>query len=158
MTPPGEHVMTRIDQAQTDVADQLRRADAKAASLLPLFGGFLAGVVALTTRSMPAVVEVLLWLSALPMTASVLLLLSAVRPRISKHGRFGFALFAEFADRPSDLLTALAEETSIVAQAVVVCRSSVIVQLKYGRVRRAVDLLICGLLVLVVALVVTAVA
>ena len=84
MSESSDQVVARIDKAQADVADQLRRADTKAATLLPLFGGFLAGVVALTTRSLPTAAEVVLWLAAAPMALSVLLLLSAVRPRISK--------------------------------------------------------------------------
>lgn len=49
----SDQVLARVEQAQADVADQLRRADAEAGALLPLFGGFLAGAVALTTRALP---------------------------------------------------------------------------------------------------------
>jgi hypothetical protein len=158
MTSYDDQVVARIDSAQADVADQLRRADTKAATLLPLFGGFLAGVVALTTRSLPAVAEVFLWLAAAPMACSVLLLLSAVRPRISKRVRYGFAHFASYVERPSDLLEQFQNEPPAVARAVDVCHLSVIAQAKYAGVRRAVDLLYVGLLLLGVALVVTAVS
>lgn len=157
MSENSDQVTARIDKAQADVADQLRRADTKAATLLPLFGGFLAGVVALTTRSLPVAAEAVLWLAAAPMAFSVLLLLSAVRPRISKGARYGFAHFAGYVERPSELLEQFENETSPTVLAVDVCRLSVIAQAKYANVRRAVDLLMAGLLLLGVALTVTAV-
>ena len=61
MAEVGAHVVKRVEQAQAEVADQMRQTTTKAAALLPVFGGFLAGVVALTTRSLPVVAEVLLW-------------------------------------------------------------------------------------------------
>lgn len=157
MAEYSDQVLARIGQAQADVADQLRRADTKAASLLPLFSGFLAGVVALTTRGLPTLAEVILWLSAVPMAVSVVLLLSAVRPRFSKGARYGFPHFASYVARPSELLDQLESETPATAMAVDVCRLSVIAQAKYVDVRRAVDLLLVGLLLLGIALVVTAV-
>jgi hypothetical protein len=148
----------RIEQAFTDVTDQLRRADTKAASLLPLFGGFLAGVVALSTRSMPVVSVVLLWLSAMPMVLAVLLLLNAVRPRFDDNAAFGFPRLVRFTGRPSELLSELAEESPLTAQAVEVSTLANIVRAKYRRVRTAVDLLVLGLLTLAVSLTVMAVA
>ncbi|RAS58890.1 hypothetical protein C8D87_11760 [Lentzea atacamensis] len=153
----SEQVLARVEQAQADVADQLRRADTKVALLLPLFGGFLAGVVALTTRGLPVVAEVLVWLAALPMFLSVLLLLSAVRPRFRVGDRYGFPHFAGFVERPSELLEQFDAEMPATAVAVDVCRLSVIVRAKYTAVRRAVDLLMAGLLLVGVALVVLAV-
>lgn len=157
MSETSDQVVARIDKAQADVADQLRRADTKAATLLPLFGGFLAGAVALTTRSLPTAAEAVLWLAAAPMAFSVLLLLSAVRPRISKGVRYGFVHFASYVERPSELLEQFESETSATTLAVDVCRLSVIARAKYANVRRAVDLLMVGLLLLGVALTVTAV-
>lgn len=157
MSETSDQVVARIDKAQADVADQLRRADTKAATLLPLFGGFLAGVVALTTRNLPTAAEAVLWLAAAPMAFSVLLLLSAVRPRIGKNARYGFTHFASYVERPSELLEQFESETSPTVLAVDVCRLSVIAQAKYANVRRAVDLLMVGLLLLGVALTVTAV-
>lgn len=156
MSGYSEHVLARVDQALADVADQLRRADTKAASMLPLFGGFLAGVVALTTRDLPVVAEVIMWLAAAPMMVSVLLLLSAVRPRNSKGARHGFAHFARYVERPSELLEQFESEAPATALAVDVCRLSLIVRAKYADVRRAIDLLMVGLVLLGVALVVTA--
>ncbi|MDX8055750.1 DUF5706 domain-containing protein [Lentzea sp. BCCO 10_0798] len=157
MSEHSDKVVARVEQAHTDVADQLRRADTKAASMLPLFGGFLAGVVALARGGLPPVAQALLWLAAIPMMVSVLLLLSAVRPRSVEGARFGFARFAGLVERPSELLEQFEAEESATAQAVDVCRLSVIVRAKYADVRRAIDLLMVGVLLFGVAMAVTAV-
>lgn len=157
MSDYSPQTRARVEQAQTDVADQLRRADTKAAALLPLFGGFLAGVVALTTRGLPVLAEALLWLAVAPMLVSVLLLLWAVRPRLGKGDGYGFVRFARAVSRPSQLLEEFEGEASVTALAVEVCRASVTVAAKYACVRRAVDLLVAGVLLTGVALVVTAV-
>jgi hypothetical protein len=146
-----------IEQAQADVNDQLRRADTKAAGLLPLFSGFLAGVVALSTRPMPVAAVVLLWLSAAPIAVAVLVLLHAVRPRFHDGDPFGFQRLVRFTGRPSELLTVLAQDTSATRQAVELSGLAAIVRAKYRRVRLAVDLLAVGLLLLAVSLAVTAV-
>ncbi|WP_329793568.1 Pycsar system effector family protein [Lentzea sp. DG1S-22] len=156
MSEHSDKVVARVEQAQTDVADQLRRADQKAASMLPLFGGFLAGVVALARGDVPPVAQAFLWLAAVPMMASVLLLLSAVRPRRVKGVEFGFVRFAGLVERPSELLEQFESEESATALAVDVCRASVIVRAKYTDVRIAIDLLMVGVLLFGVAVAVTA--
>ncbi len=150
-------VTAALDQAQADVNDQLRRADTKAASLLPLFSGFLAGVVALSTRPMPTAAVVLLWLAAAPIALAVLVLLHAVRPRFGDSDPFGFPRLARFTGRPSELLDTLTTDTSPTAQAVELSGLAAIVRTKYQRVRLAVDLLALGLLLLAVSLTVVAV-
>jgi hypothetical protein len=155
MTDPAA-VAAQIDQAQIDVNDQLRRADTKAGSLLPLFSGFLAGVVALGTRPMPTVAVILLWLAAVPMALAVLVLLHAVRPRFGDSDPFGFPRLVRFTGRPSELLSALADQESLTSQAVELSTLAAIVRAKYRRVRLAVDLLGMGLLLLSVSLTLTA--
>ena len=151
-------VTARIDLEQTDVNDQLRRADAKAASLLPMFSGFLAGVVALSTRPMPTAAVVLLWLSAVPIALAVLALLNVVRPRFSDRDSFGFPRLVTFTGRPSELLDTLTEDASPTVQAVALSGCAAIVRTKYRRVRLAVDLLTIGLVLLAMSLAVAAVA
>ncbi|GAA1308109.1 Pycsar system effector family protein [Saccharothrix xinjiangensis] len=149
---------SRVELAHADAAAQIGRADSKAGMLLPLFGGVLAGVVALSTRPLPPVAGVLLWLAAVPALAAVLLLLSVVRPRFSRDDDYGIGFLAGFADRPSQVLAALAEPPGEVAQAVDTVRLSVNARGKYRRVQVAVDALMVALLLVASALVVVAVS
>lgn len=151
-------VEARLESAHTDVAAQIVRADAKAGMLLPLFGGALAGLVALTTRSLPPVAEVFLWLAAAPALVAVLLLLSVVRPRFGRDEDYGFLFLARFAEKPSALLGALASQPGDVAVAVDAVRLAVLARVKYRRVRAAVDTLTVSLLLVAVSLALVAVA
>ncbi|MGW4110194.1 Pycsar system effector family protein [Actinosynnema sp. NPDC004786] len=158
MAQVAEHVVKRVESAHVEVADQMRRADAKAGTLLPLFGGFLAGVVALTTRGLPFAAELLLWIATAPALVSVVILLTVVRPWLSREDSSGFGFLAGFAGKPSDLLVELDRQVSVRVQAVDVVRLSVRVQMKYRRVRVAVDALVCSAVLLAAALAVVAVA
>ncbi|WP_158853166.1 Pycsar system effector family protein [Saccharothrix deserti] len=151
-------VAVRVELAHADVAAQIVRADAKAGMLLPLFGGVLAGLVALTTRSLPLVAEVFLWLAAAPALVAVLLLLSVVRPRFGRRDDYGFPFLARFAERPSEVLAALADQPGEMARAVDAVRLAVLARTKYRRVRSAVDALVVSLLLVAVALTLAAVA
>lgn len=158
MAEVSEHVVKRVEQAQAEVADQMRRADTKAAALLPLFGGFLAGVVALTTRHLPVMAEVLLWLATALALVSVVVLLTVIRPWLNKGDRYSFGFLSGFADKPSDLLAELDRQTGVTVQAVDTVRLSVRVKTKYRRVRAAVDSLVCSSVLLAAALAVVAVS
>ncbi|WP_158844991.1 Pycsar system effector family protein [Saccharothrix deserti] len=158
MAEVAERVAKRVESAQSEVADQMRRADTKAATLLPLFGGFLAGVVALTTRPLPWAAELLLWVATAPALVSVVVLLTVVRPWLSKDDGYGFGYLAGFAEKPSDLLGEFDRQTGVTAQAVDVVRLSVRVKTKYRRVRAAVDALVCSAVLLAAALAVVAVS
>ncbi|MFD9734314.1 Pycsar system effector family protein [Umezawaea sp. NPDC059074] len=142
---PAPEITAVIDQAAADVNVQLARADTKASTLLPLFGAFLAGVVALSTRPMPTAAVVLLWVAAVLMLGAVLVLLLAVRPRFGNADPFGFPRLARFVDRPGEVLNVLVEDTTPLRQAKELCGLAVIVRAKYVRVRLAVDLIVAGL-------------
>jgi hypothetical protein len=73
-------IPTGLLAARHQVRDELRRADSKATTLLSLVGATLAGIIALTGRSLPPVATLALWTSALPIGLSVLLLLAAIHP------------------------------------------------------------------------------
>src|SRR4051794_19262186 len=76
-------VPQHVQQAHDHARDELRKADTKVTTLLSLVGAALAGVVALTTRQVSVPATVALWTAATPIFASVLVLLSALRPRLS---------------------------------------------------------------------------
>ncbi|HEY3482555.1 MAG TPA: hypothetical protein VGL02_27000, partial [Streptomyces sp.] len=71
-----------IKDAHEQARDELRRADTKAQILLSLVGAALAGVIALTTRTVSVPTAVALWVAAVPIFAAVLMLLSALRARL----------------------------------------------------------------------------
>ncbi|SDD68484.1 Pycsar system effector family protein [Actinokineospora iranica] len=152
-------VAERLAVTHEQARDELRRADAKATTLLSLVGAALAGVIALSGRSLPIAASVTLWVSAAPILVSVLLLLSAIRPRLGPtEPAPGTWLYAA-AFGPSALLKSLADENeSAMSRAVHACELGVIAQAKYDRIRRAVGLLVLGLGVLVLALVLSVVA
>ncbi|GAB3479594.1 Pycsar system effector family protein [Amycolatopsis cihanbeyliensis] len=147
---------SRLEMAHEQARDELRRADTKATTLLSLVGVALAGLIALTTREVSVAAIVALWAAVLPVAVAVLLLLSAVRPRLSQYPPPGTWLHAAY-EGP----TALLEATSEAAQAQVaehVCQLGSVAVEKYRRVSRAISALTCGLSVLLAALVLAVVA
>lgn len=146
MTEVPQHVQQAHDHAR----DELRKADTKVTTLLSLVGAALAGVVALTTRQVSILATVALWTAATPIFASVLVLLSALRPRLSNPTP-GTWLDAAL-NGPSTLLAA-PEMPSADRVALDTAQIGRIALCKYRRISRAVTLLFLGLSLLAVALV-----
>jgi hypothetical protein len=152
MAATFEHqAIPQIQRAHEQARDELRRAGTKATTLLSLVGAALAGVVALTTRQVSPAALVALWLAAAPIFGSVLVLLSAIRPRLSQFPTPGTWLDAVF-HGPAALLEASSSAATQVLAADVVLLGDIAVT-KYHRVGRSVSLLFVGLSVLAVALV-----
>lgn len=141
----SEHVKTAHEQ----VRDELRRADTKATTLLSLIGAVLAGVVALSTRTMPLSALIILGIAAVPIATAVVTLLTAVRARLESAAP-GSWLWA--AEHGADALTNL-NSANIDATAVHVTAMARIARAKYRRINRAITLLTIGLAVLAVALI-----
>jgi hypothetical protein len=144
-----------LSAARDQVLDELRRADTKATTLLSLVGAAMAGVIALANRDITGTGAVLLWTSLGPIFASVVLLLTVIRPRLNKRpvpgswlyaARVGPATLLETYDRADSML--IADEVGILAR---------ITETKYRRIIRAVALLLAGLATLMVSLLATAV-
>lgn len=136
--------------ARDHVRNELSRADSKAAILASLVSLGLAGVIALTGRNLPPVATITLWASAAPIGGSVLLLLSALRPNLrgAAPGSWLHAMTTDPAEllayyRSVNLVDVVHDVQSL---AYIACR-------KFVRIRRAVDLLRLGLVVLAAALV-----
>ncbi|SEF30176.1 hypothetical protein SAMN05421837_10542 [Amycolatopsis pretoriensis] len=143
-------VPQHVQQAHDHARDELRKADTKVTTLLSLVGAALAGVVALTTRQVSVSATVALWTAATPIFASVLVLLSALRPRLSEPTP-GTWLDAAL-NGPSTLLDApdAGSAVRVATDAAQIGRTAVC---KYRRISRAVVLLVIGLSLLAVALV-----
>ncbi|GLW95438.1 Pycsar system effector family protein [Actinokineospora globicatena] len=147
--PPG------LELVRSDARVELERADDKGKALVKVVGIALAGVVALTGRSMSPVAMAMVWASAVPIGMSVLVLLSVIRPRLNGPVQGSWLHAATVG--PETLLRTLAGEQSAVFAATHVCRLAAIARSKYRRIQVAVTLLVIGLLLLAVGLVLSAV-
>jgi hypothetical protein len=151
MTAANFTAMPQLQQAHEQARDELRRADTKATTLLSLVGAALAGVVALTTRQVSVAALVALWLAFAPIFGSVMVLLSAIRPRLSQFPTPGTWL-----DAVHNGPAALLEASSHAAMQVLAADTSSLGGLavsKYRRIVAAVQLLAIGLSTLAVAMV-----
>lgn len=158
MTAVTPSLDTGLGVTREQVADELRRADAKAGTLLSLVGIALAGVVALATREgVSGVGAVLLWLSLGQVFACVVLLLVAILPRLDRHPVPGSWLYAAQVG-PSTLLNAYSDDAPrAVRRADDLCVVARIARTKYRQVRAAVVLLLTGVSTVVTALMAAAV-
>lgn len=154
--PAVSHPAAGADQPVTEMIgwsfaetmDESKRADTKAGHLLGLFGVLTAGVVAVASKvTLPTAVMVVLWVSAVPLAASLVLLLLALRPCYAE------APFARYAVWTPTLIAA---EFRDIADAVVyradrLHRQSVPIVRKYRAIRGAVHLVLLGGIGLVLA-------
>ncbi len=145
----------RLNAAHEQVRDELRRADTKATTLLSLVGAAMAGVIALAGREVTGAGAVLLWVSLAPIFASVVVLLTAVRPRLRRLPVPGTWLHAAKVG-PATLLETY-QSDQIMTTADDVCVLARIARAKYQRITVAVTLLLVGLTTLLVSLFATAV-
>src|SRR5450755_2610561 len=130
----GELIAAAVAEARTEIA----RTDAKAGTLLTLATGALAGLVTLARAGHPAApVVVLLWLAAALTGTALGLLLMVVRPRLGRT-RTMFADHQALLTAPD--LPGWQEGRLRLLSALAVA--------KHRRLRRAVDLLLAGLLAL----------
>lgn len=149
--PPG------LRTAHEQVREEITKADGKATTLLSLVGATLAGVIALAARPAPVAAMLLLWVSAVPIGVSVVLLLLAIRPRLNDTPPPGTWLAAALVG-PATLVESYEDGEAARDVAQDVCVLARIARSKYVRIRSAVTLLIVGLGVLAGSLVVAVVA
>ncbi|WP_326944522.1 hypothetical protein OG439_32550 [Amycolatopsis sp. NBC_01307] len=143
-----------LKDAHDQVRDEIRRADTKAQILLSLVGAALAGVIALSPRATSVPAAVALGLTAVPIFAAVLVLLSALRARIHNDPVPGTWLDAA-RNGPDVLLTAdVTTSAARIADDVAVLGRIAVG--KYGRTNTAIRLLTTGLFLAPVALLLAA--
>ncbi|MFB7030956.1 MULTISPECIES: Pycsar system effector family protein [unclassified Streptomyces] len=144
-----------LTEACRDTEAKIARVDTKASFLLAFDGAILAGLASLADKPLPLPAQIAGGGAALVLTAAAVLLLLAVRPNLGGRRRVvreGFPRWAEL-DEP-ELLAALAQDTrAIKARAL-----SLLAVRKFQGLIRAVDTILAGLalLLLAAALAVTA--
>lgn len=143
----AESILDSIGQ----VRDELRRADAKATALVSLVGALFAGEIALTSSGLVPAAQWLMWLASTPIAGSVVLLLVTIRPYLGK-GEPGSFLHAA-RSTPAEMVELAADrDTTPERLALTWVTVSQIARRKYQRIRAAVQLLLVGIGVLLVAL------
>lgn len=148
-------VVAEMHRATESARAELARAsEGKTGLLLSWAGGALAVVVTLAvTAHLGRVGLIGVWASACLIGGAVVLLLATVRPRIPRAGGYGLVAHARTAD-PAELVERIRSElTDPVRHASrdLHAVSRMAVQ-RYDRLKRATDLLIAGVVVLIVAL------
>ncbi|MFJ4343200.1 Pycsar system effector family protein [Streptomyces sp. NPDC088915] len=140
-------VDARLQQARTETVGEITRTDSKAAALLAAFGLPLAVLVAaLPGRDLSAGTAVLIGLGALGLVTAMLVVLLAVRPRLTRGARGSYLHWA--ACTPEQVRADL----SVDRNAEQVVRLSQIAQAKYRALKVAIDITAGALVVLLLAL------
>lgn len=143
------------DLVNAELTDHANRADSKAGQLLGLFGVLAAAVVAVASKAgLGVAATIVLWISATPMIAALVVLLLAVRPVITgapfeQYARWTTALISkEFHEAAADPIGYRADRARDHASAVV---------RKLRACRRAVHLVLLGGIGLVLAAILAAI-
>ena len=136
---------TNLDTAYATVAAEVARTDGKASLLLAFNGAVLAGLATLADTGLPPVTKVVGAAAVLALTAAAVLLLLVVRPRLGGTDRASFPHWAGLDDAT---LRASMRADSRPARIRVL---STIAVRNYTQLRRAVDLSLAALALLVVA-------
>ncbi len=147
-------VTGRVTDAKTSVLTELQRGDAKATSLLGLFGAVLAGVIALMRSGLSTAAVVLLFLAAIPTAAAVVLLLWVLRPNLNGgNARSGFLRWAAFLRDPAALVADFDRPQRADDEAQHLAILSVLAIAKYQRIGAAIYCLLTGLALTALALI-----
>jgi hypothetical protein len=155
---PAPVLPARLVAAHEHVREELKRADNKATTLLSLVGAALAGIVALTGRPVDPAAAIALWTSAAPILASVVLLIVAIHPRLTRHPVPGTWLHAA-TSAPAAVLDACQSDPDPAGSlARDLCVLGRVTRGKYRNIQAAVMLLVVGLVVLALALVLAVIA
>lgn len=130
------------------VRGELTRVDAKCSTLVGLAGAGLAFTLTAASSKAPVVERVLLVAAAVALAASALVLLRALRPRFGRHG------FCRWSARTADQITqSLAGVDPAHHHAGDLAILSAIALKKFRAIRRAVDLMAAGIVLLAAAIV-----
>ncbi|MFG2351943.1 Pycsar system effector family protein [Streptomyces phaeochromogenes] len=144
-TVPDSHVDTNLDTACAAVGSEIARTDGKSSLLLAFTGAVLAGLTSLANNQLPDVTRVFGAAGVLALAAAAVLLLLVVRPRLGGDDRASFLYWARLDE---DGIRACMDGDTRVARIQVL---SVIALRKFTHLRRAVDLILTALALLLVA-------
>jgi hypothetical protein len=147
-----EGVAALVDDATDDVRAALIRTDARASTLLPLFGAVLAVVVVVIRYGLTPSAAIFVRASVAPAALAVFLLLWLVRsPEGSGAVTDDLRRYAAFVGRPSELEESFAATPPHVVRAQRLAKLSDLALRKERRVRHAVDSFMISLALLTVA-------
>ncbi|MFC8201711.1 Pycsar system effector family protein [Streptomyces sp. NPDC057298] len=144
-SPSGVHTDHNLDAACAAVGNEIARTDGKSSLLLAFTGAVLAGLTSLADRQLPAATQVFGAAGVLALAAASVLLLLVVRPRIGGSDRASFPYWARLTE---------AEIHACMHHDIRAARIRVLSQIalgKYRRLRRAVDLILAALVLLILA-------
>jgi hypothetical protein len=144
-TVPDSHVDTNLDAACAAVGSEIARTDGKSSLLLAFTGAVLAGLTSLANNQLPGVTRVFGTAGALALAVAAVLLLLVVRPRLGGDDRASFPYWAHLDE--DGIRTCMDGDTRAARIQVL----SVIALRKFTHLRRAVDLILTALALLLVA-------
>ncbi|MEV6617303.1 Pycsar system effector family protein [Streptomyces sp. NPDC051051] len=145
-TPTTSTTMDKnLDAACAAVAGEITRTDSKASLLLAFNGAVLAGLASLADKKLPLPAQVAGGAAALALTASAVLLLLVVRPRLGGDDRASFPYWARLDE--TEIHACMDGDTRAARIRVL----STIAVAKFTRLRRAVDCTLTALAFLAAA-------
>ncbi|MEU1377960.1 Pycsar system effector family protein [Streptomyces triculaminicus] len=134
-----------LDDACASVVNEISRTDAKASLLLAFSGAVLAGLAALADKDLPLTTKVLGGLAVFALGAAATLLLLVVRPCLRGDDRASFPYWARLDE---DEICACMDSDTRAARIRIL---STLAVRKFTHLRRAVDLSLAALALLVLA-------
>lgn len=144
-TVPDSHVDTNLDAACAAVASEIARTDGKSSLLLAFTGAVLAGLTSLADNQLPGVTRVFGAAGVLALAAAAVLLLLVVRPRLGGSDRASFPYWARLTE--AEIHACMDGDRRAASIQVL----SAIALTKFTHLRRAVDLILTALALLLVA-------
>ncbi|MFE5513987.1 Pycsar system effector family protein [Streptomyces sp. NPDC056529] len=144
-----------LTEACRDTEAKIARVDTKVSFLLAFDGAILAGLASLADKPFPLSARIAGAVAALVLGVAAVLLLLAVRPNLGGRRRVireGFPLWAELEDQ--ELLAALAQDTRTIQTRAL----SLLAVRKFRGLIRAVDTILAGLALLLLAVILAVIA
>ena len=152
MAGSSEAAATLVQEATDAVRADLTRSDARASTLLPLFGAVLAVVVVVTRAGLTPAAAIFVRASAAPAALAALLLLWVVRSPVGgSTAGLDIRRYATFIERPGELADEFAGLHPDIVRVQRLTRLSAIASKREQHIRYAVDLFLLSLALLMIA-------
>jgi hypothetical protein len=145
VTVPASTVDKNLDTACAAIVNEIGRTDGKSSLLLAFNGAVLAGLASVADKNLPLATKVFGALAVLALSAAAVLLLLVVRPRLRGDDK---ASFPHWARLDEDEIRACMDGDTRAARIRVL---SVLAVRKFTHLRRAVDLSLVALTLLLAA-------
>ncbi|MEV7076642.1 Pycsar system effector family protein [Streptomyces sp. NPDC093990] len=142
---PAALIDRNLDTACTSVASEISRTDGKSSLLLAFNGAVLAGLGSVADKDLPVPTKVFGAAAVLALAAAAVLLLLVVRPRLNGADRASFPYWAHLDE---DEIHGCMDTDTRAARIRVL---SLLAVRKFTHLRRAIDLSLTALVLLVLA-------